>query len=286
MKVRFLGVVLLLAAASACNDAHPSLSSPGSPSTPTPVTTGSGDRPLLGSVADAAFRPVAGALVDVLDGPLAGAATTSGPDGRFTLTGSFATPWRLRISREGYTSSTVTTGSNGYAPTAFVRLDSLTAPVNLAGEYTLTLQIDDSCSALPKNVRTRTYRATIAVVADPEVSPGSSLTLTATAAQFVPTYDHFAIGVAGRDVGFMVYHGEDWGLIEQVAPDTFIAIGAEGGSAVPDSVVSSLNVSLEGSIEYCVLRPGTVWNRTCQSSNKVTYESCSSRNSRLTLERH
>lgn len=284
MKVPHLVVLLLLATASACSDSHPSLLSPPmSPSTPPVTPTPSSS--LLGYAHDAAFRTVAGALVEVLDGPQTGASVTSGPDGRFTLTGSFANPWTLRITKDGFRPLTMTTGFNGYSPIVSARLEAVAAPVGLAGEYTMTLQADDTCVGLPSDVRTRTYVATIGPASDPQASPGTSLTLTATGARFLPTFDSFQVGVAGADVGFMLYHGEDWGLVEQAAPDTFIAIAAEGVVSVPGSIASSIALSIDGSLEYCVLRPGAVWNRSCQSSSTLTYQACPSSHPRLTLER-
>ena len=280
--------LLLVIAASACGS-HPAsvpvsvAPSPVSQPTPTPAF-----QQIEGYVADTAFRAIAGAAVTIMDGPQAGASTTTDAAGRFHFAGSFANPTTVRASNAGYSDATAiakwNNGSTGYE-WAYVQLDLLSPPVDLVGDYTLTFVADNACTGLPSELRTRTYAASIAT-ADSRLRPGTSLTLTTAGATFVGKYDGFPIGVAGDDVAFLVYYQqEDFGLVEQTAPNTYVAIQGIARLSVNRLPVTTITVPLNGIIDYCALQSATGWNYDCNSGARVAYSRCESSNHQLTLTR-
>jgi hypothetical protein len=48
---------------------------------------------------------------------------------------------------------------NDHIPRVYLAV--LASPVNIEGDYTLTLAADAACDALPNDLRTRTYAATV-----------------------------------------------------------------------------------------------------------------------------
>ena len=144
--------------------------------------------PIYGYVDDTAFRPIAGVSVQIIDGPQAGTTTSSDAGGRFSYDGTFTSPGRRCGPRkDGYTTATRTTLrlTDGHAYAGF-SLASVTPPVAVAGNYTLTISADTACTALPEDVRTRTYRAV--VIANPYSStPGTSFNGTVAGGQFAPS---------------------------------------------------------------------------------------------------
>ena len=149
-------IVVLAAIGSGCGDSRNN-TPPLSPSPPAPVVS---QQSLSGYVADTAFRAVADARIDVLDGPQAGLSMLSDGAGQFTYTGTFTGTFTssvtFRVSKDGYVSATGTSriSAPGGRPWAYVRLEMVAAPANIAGDYTLTFTADASCTSLPDDVHT------------------------------------------------------------------------------------------------------------------------------------
>lgn len=102
--------------------------------------------------------------------------------------------------------------------------------MNIAGHYALTYTAASTCSQLPDDMRTRTYAATLEPVAI-EGRPSNTLfKVITTGALFVPrlAFDYFLIGVAGDYLSLLMgdLHGRP-GLVEQVLPTTYVALGAK-----------------------------------------------------------
>lgn len=101
-------------------------------------------------------------------------------------------------------------------------------------------------------------------------------------------YDAFQIGVSGDEVGLMIYQGEGelFGLVEQIAPKTFLAFEGQAFGSVGGSFGSTIAARLDGVIEYCVLQSDTGWNYDCSSSRaSLAYARCPSASHQLTLSR-
>jgi hypothetical protein len=281
-----LFVVLALFAVSGCSESR-RLPSPVAPSATAPASPTVSRQSLYGYVANTAFRAVAGAKIEVVDGPQAGTSILSDSGGLFSYAGDFATPVTMRVSRDGYMTATATSrvSAPGGRPWVYARLESVVPPANIAGEYMLTLTADRSCTGIPADWRTRSYSATITPLADPTLRPNTLLTLAASGAEFLPGHDAFQIGVSGDEAGFDIYQGEEFGLVDQVAPGTFLAFGGSAFGPVGESSGSAIAARLDGVIEYCVLQTYS-WKYDCRTSGAgLAYATCPSANHQLTLTR-
>ena len=278
---------LLVMVALGCGS-HPS-STPLAPSpAPAPPPSPPRHQILNGYVYDTAFRHVSGATVSLLDGAQAGASTTSNDSGRFSFTGNFQDPTTVRVSKAEYAPATGTATSVGPVSGeiwAFVVLDQLAKPADITGDYTLTIVADSACAGLPDDVRTRTYGASIRRTPDAPGQPGTSLTLTADGGSFLPSHGSFAIGVAGTDVAFSIYSGEDFGLVEKIAPATFLAVQGMATVSTGPGPVAKISTPFDGVIDYCVLQSDTGWNYDCNSGPRTAYRRCESKQHQLILSR-
>jgi len=243
---------------------------------------------LNGYVYDTAFRPIGAATVTLLDGTQSGASTQSSELGRFSFTGTFENPTTMRVAKNGYAAATGTaTSNNSCCGTiwAFVELDELAKPVDITGDYALTIVADSACADIPSDVRRRTYTVSIALTPDSRSQAGTSLTLTGLDGSFLPDRLSFPIGVAGDDVAFGIYNGEDFGLVEKLAPATFLAIQGSATISVGSAPVTSITATLNGIIDYCALQSDTGWTYQCNSSPRTTYAHCESTHHQLILSR-
>ena len=247
---------------------------------------------LAGSVHDTAGRDIAGARVEVVDGPQAGLSAITDAMGRFSLPGTFDDTTRFRAFKDGYVAATRTRNFCAPCTTSQWRinlvLDVIARPVNIAGEYTLTFIADDACAALPADVRTRTYTATLVPASD---RPTTSFDVKVSGAPFVGRYTSFTIRVAGDYIaGFVgyrhddssVYHDEP-GVVEQVAPNTYLAFGGWFNATVAD--MSTIAAPLDAFIDYCVTPSdmGSVYS--CRPGQFVAHAECTSTRHRLILTR-
>src|SRR5262245_20903683 len=191
--------VLPVALALGCGSNHSSTpSAPSSPVTPSPVPSPPPHLNLDGYVYDTAFGAVGAATVSLMDGAQAGTSTQSDESGHFAFTGTFEDPTTVRVSKEGYAAATGMARSNNSSIGtlwAYVELDKLARPVDLAGNYALTILADTACADLPGDVRTRTYAASIAPAPGSHFQAGTSLTLTVVDVDgsFLPGRNSFPI---------------------------------------------------------------------------------------------
>jgi hypothetical protein len=161
----------------------------------------------------------------------------------------------------------------------------LAPAVDIAGDYTLTFIADSTCTALPSELRTRTYVATIT----PRSSPDSDLPantefdVTVSGAPFLGNYNHLQLNVAGNFL-FVFIGGDEPGLVELVAANTYFRIGGRGTASV-GTPVSTFSTTLQnGSADYCVLPSamGSIYSCPGQATAHVR---CESENHRLILTR-
>jgi hypothetical protein len=240
--------------------------------------------PIYGYVYDTAFRPVAGASVQMVDGPQAGMMTTSGADGRFSYDGTFASPVTLRASKDGYTTATQTTIQITDGGWAYFQLASVTPPVAVAGNYTLTITADSACAALPEDVRTRTYPAVVIAGGNTRVPAGTSFAGTVTGGQFAPFANTFFGGVFGDYVTTSTI-GEGPTIVEQLGPNRYVAFMGESGFSVGPAGISTITAPFKGTIEYCELNSALGQYYDCSPPAAAVREECTSNNSQLTMTR-
>jgi hypothetical protein len=239
-------------------------------------------------VHDTAFRSVNGATVNILDGAQAGASTQSDETGRFSFVGIFEDPTTVRVSKEGYAAATGTAksmnSSNGTI-WASVVLDALAKPVDITGDYTLTIVAASACAGMADDLRTRTYAASIRLTPDSGNQPGTSLRLTVDGGSLLPDRNSFPIVVAGNSVSFIMYNDYDFALVEKIAPGTFLAV--QGGAAVSmdEGPVARMSMPFSGVIDYCALQSDTGWTYQCNSSPRTAYQHCESKQHELILSR-
>jgi Carboxypeptidase regulatory-like domain len=275
-------IVLVAAMGFGCGDSRNNTP----PLTPSPSAPVVPQQSLIGHVADTAFRPIAGARVDVLDGPQAGLSMLSDGDGQFTYSGMFASSVTFRVSKDGYVSTTATSrvSAPGGRPWAYVRLATVDAPADIAGDYTLTFTADASCTSLPADARTRTYAATIAATPDPLVPAGTLFRVVIAGASVVPGNDGFPVGVAGSFVTLEVWNGENPGVVERLAPRTYVGIFGYAPTTVTSSD-APISAAFDGTIEYCVATADGTPAYGCTSVLTDRREHCESKNHRITLTR-
>jgi len=275
-------IVLVAAMGFACGDSHNNTP----PLTPSPLAPVVRLPSIAGYVADTAFRPVPGARVDVLDGPQAGLSMLSDGAGQFTYSGTFASSVTFRVSKDGYVSATGTSrvSAPGGRPWAYVRLEMIAPPANIAGDYMLTFTADSSCTSLPDDARARTYAVTLAAAPDPLVPAGTLFSAVIAGAPVVPGNDSFPVGVAGNYVSLEVWNGEGPGVVERLAPKTYVGLFGYAGTTVTSSDMP-ITAAFDGTIEYCVATTDATPAYGCTSVPTDRRDQCESKNHRITLTR-
>lgn len=233
---------------------------------------------LWGLVHDTAFQPIAEARVEVVEGPRTGVVATTDISGRYALPGVFLDTIAVRASKDGYIAVTKTYQTAYPGPQALSFSMELIAPsVNIAGEYTVMLTADSTCTELPDPARMRTYTATIAPLSG-STSPNLYQAILSGATFYPSTLnDRFVIGVAGNVARFAIDF-DGIGIAEELTPSTYVSISGAGNATVGGPRIS---VSLDGQFEYCAgpgVGPGFY---RCA----VTAVQCRSTNHRLTLTR-
>jgi hypothetical protein len=261
---------------------------PGS-SSPTPVQPTPAGVQLAGSVSDAAWRPLAGARVEVVDGPQAGLSTTTDGAGGFRLAGAFDSTTRFRATKEGHLAATWPLPQSCAAcnPNWWIHfyLEAIAPHPTIVGDYGLTFIADSACTDFPDEVRTRRFGATVTLASAPdEPDQNSRFTVTLTGSIFLERYRSFTIGVAGDYIAAYLgdAHGTP-GLIEQIAPNTYLTLdGAIRASVADGSTISS---SLSGVVDRCEL--STEWGPrySCDAGDVIRLTRCSSQNHQLILTR-
>lgn len=234
-----------------------------------------------GAVSDTGFRPLPGARVEVVDGPDAGMSAIADAAGRFTLTGRFDDSTLFRATREGHIKVTKTLAPCCPTSRALYFFLGVPAPsATFAGDYALTVAADSACTDLPNEMRTRTYQVTVEPVVTPSIAADSWFSVSLPVPPFIRNYDSFLIGVAGSYLALNLEESEGPYLVEEVAPNSYLAIGGVATTTVGPGV-STISLPLAGTIEYCELRSpmGSYYN--CAAP--VSRARCVSNAHRVTL---
>ena len=128
-------------------------------------------------------------------------------------------------------------------------LASINPPVAIAGSYTLTITADSTCAALPDDVRTRTYPATVTAATTSTVPANTRFDGRVTGGQFAPFLNLFWIGVFGDYVNIST-EGEGPSLAEHLGGNRYVAYYGSGAASVGTGLVSTISVPFAGTIEY------------------------------------
>ena len=265
---RYLFAVLVCSLG--CSDSHPA--APTAPVNP--------EFSLSGMVSDTAFRPLASVTVEVVGGPRNGANATTDASGRYTFSGTFTNTVSLRASKDGYVPTLRSATAN---PTSGPRdlsfsLEQIAPSANIAGEYTLTLSADASCTELPAIARARSYPATI--TREPSSLSSQFYKISLNAGIFYPSNlnNSLTVGVAGSFARVMSF---DYGIgiAEQLAPNTYVSIWGQSNAEISGPTISG---AWSGGFEYCE-GSGTGPGFYRCSPQPTAY--CEAANHRLTLTR-
>jgi hypothetical protein len=285
-RQRLLIVVALLLAHGMAGCGGSKSAAPSAPS-PAPVAVPLPNQAqMAGTVSDSAFRPLAGARVEVVDGQQAGTWTLSDGRGEFRLSGTFDDTTRFQATKEGHAAVTRTLQPHCAPcnPNRWIHfyLPPLAPSANIAGDYTLTVTADSACAAFPNPVRT--YAATLVPSPSSSHQANTLYNGTVSGAAFLQGYNGFVVGVAGDDIAgwFGDGHG-DPGLVEQVAPTAYFALGGGVvGSVTNDSTIAA---SFDGFLDSCELQSPMGARYSCTPGPTAIRAQCNSRNHRLTLTR-
>jgi hypothetical protein len=92
------------------------------------------------------------------------------------------------------------------------------------------------------------------------------------------------IAVAGDCLSFDL---SDNFLLEEVADETYFAIGGVGGGSVGAAGVSTITASFQGTFDYCVMNTDLLdaSRYNCAPDVAVVHAQCESKNHRLILTR-
>ena len=227
---------------------------------PTPDSTqGSSVAVIRGFVLDTAMRPLAGARVEVLDGAAAGTAALAGSNGLFVLTGLFDRATRFRATMDGHETLTQTwscavayCGSNAANPWLAFSVRPLAPPIDVAGNYTLTMSAASTCATLPAESRSRSYAVTLS----PQTREGTADVIGFQAelsSNDVPErLRRFGVGVAGDYASILLQtgHGDEPGLVEQLASGEYVTFTGVAAGTVGRANTSRISLAFEGSIAH------------------------------------
>jgi hypothetical protein len=272
--------MLISACGGGSSSSTPTAPSPVQQASPQPTPPVSGLMFMRGTVYDTAFRPLAGARVEVVDGPQAGLSTTADARGEFSFTGAFDEATRFRATKEGHATATRTLQPfcAPCNPNWWINfsLEVPAAPVNVAGDYTLTFVAGSACSTLPNEVRTRTYTATIPPASN--AGPANAYFPLTVSGAF-EDWNVLGMGVAGDYVGIWLET-----LVEQIAPNTFLSFGGLAAASIGTSAGSTIVLPFDGSIDYCVTKSEVGRYEDCYKG-LATHAQCTSKNHQLILTR-
>jgi Carboxypeptidase regulatory-like domain len=280
MTARTLTGILVLVIAQGVAGCGGSSPSP-APSAPSPVPQPAPYQ-VSGVVVDSASRVIAGASVEVLDGPQRGLATTSDPAGAFSLTGIFEGTTRFRGSKDGYVAAIYMFPSIVTTKRVEFQLGVLAAPAKIAGDYTATFMADSACVDLPADVRTRTYAAAVTPRIAPYAPANTQFVATLSGATVDAYYHVITIEVAGD---YLFFDLSDNYLLEEVAEETYLAIGGAGSASPVPSDASTISVTIQGLVDYCVARSEIDAAHYACPANALAHAQCESKNHRLILTR-
>jgi hypothetical protein len=205
----------------------------------------------------------------------------------------------VRATKEGYDGITIRwTCLDSFcspAPVLMFTLRGLTPPVDIAGNYTVTMSADPACADIPSAARTRTYSGSLGLYEFVDWNYRAQLagaTFLADQGGFFPVLDAFGARVAAD---YVVLDLDDFGgpaVVEQIAPNTYLAYWGEAAVSVA-SGSSTISATFDGYVEFCATKSPMEHGYECRQdqradptpSQPVTYTRCESKNHQLVLTR-
>jgi hypothetical protein len=236
---------------------------------------------VTGFVLDTAGRSISGAVVEILDGPQAGTSAMSDGGGRFSLTAIFDSATRFRASKEGYVDAVQTINAVSAVKLAF-SMALLGTPVDISGEYTVTFIADSACADLPNEARTRVYPATVGAMVFPGVPANTEFLATLKSANLDSYYHQMFIALAGD---YLVVDLSDNYVLDEIAPETYFAVGGVGDGSVGTSGVSTISTTFRGSFDYCAATSDIDGAHYHCPNDAVAHARCESKNHQIVLTR-
>jgi hypothetical protein len=189
----------------------------------------------------------------------------------------------IQASREGFDTHTVNVGGQSGRRYLEIFLEPGTPSVTMTGDYTISFSADASCSALPDEVRTRTYNVTMTPSSIAGIPNHYGAVLGG--ATFFPSVgsNTFSVGVAGTEANFNFGDPYDDGtsIVEEVGPATYLAIWGGGVLSVGGPTISG---SFDGTFQYCPSSTSMHGNGSIYGC-PVQSISCSSKTHTVTLTR-
>ena len=222
-----------------------------SPTRPSLTTPPPGHVLLVGFVRNTAFRAIPDARIQVVEGSGAGVSVMTDAAGQYVLPGPFTGPVAVLAEKAGYAtvrqSTNLRPGSTGTHRLDFI-MEVDGPSVDLAGDWSVTLQADPACEAIPDGLRTRVYTATFAPVSSRPQSYSARLggaDFLHDSPELWPIYG----AVAGNSAYFQVGFFDDGiGVVERLAPSGYLEIMADAEGSASGSKISA---PLRGKFEYC-----------------------------------
>jgi hypothetical protein len=211
-------------------------------------------RRVSGLVTDTASEPVAGVQVSIAGTALS---TTTDAAGWFELKGDMDIGATVQVSKDGYVPQARQPQWTACHPSApppclsaslGILLRSAADPIDLAGEYSVTISADAACVDLPVEARARTYSASIA----PTASDNTSIEVRINGATlYADNGNTFYGGVAGDR--FALNLEGSWvhqAFMEQITSNQYVGFnGRAAGTATPGAM--TLSTVLDGTITAC-----------------------------------
>ena len=145
--------------------------------------------------------------------------------------------------------------------------------VDLTGRYALTFEVGNACEQVPKEIRTRTYEATIEYWKSVE---STDLFFAELSGATFHSYHPVLLEVSRNSV---VMDLSDNMILEEASPGAYVAIAGPGLAFIQPTELSTISASFTGYFNYCA---GT---RNQCSSDAMVHSLCKSENSRWTLTR-
>jgi hypothetical protein len=217
---------------------------------------------LTGAVSDRFGEPLAGARVQIVGGRQDGRSTTTDDSGSFVLMGAFDDASEARAMRDGY--------ADGAVPVAgWWRFDSIRPPVSRSfnfilepplesgqpvlmpgDQFTLTLAADAGCTAIPADLRTRTYDVTVSGDGGPAAPANTWFSLVASGKEFLEGHDYFPVNMTGTFLHFLLNEDGFPYLSERIGSNGYLSFDGEA-FASRASRGSVITASAAGVVDYC-----------------------------------
>jgi len=244
-------------------------------------------------VSDTAYRSLVGAQVEVLDGSGAGRIATANADGVAVLNGVFEKGTRFRATIDGHESlietwtCSVANCQNNATPWLSFILRPLATPLELGGEYMMTITADPTCAASIQPFQSRSYPVTLSKRFRDNTTDLLGYDVTVNDANVLGPVQHFFIGVAGNYLRLVLSRGDGDvpGLIAQVDTNAYVMVTAWSVGAASQGTTIALGFS--GSIEYMVTRTPLTGelNEWFVPISPISRQTCAADEHRLTLVR-